>query len=75
MKPWGIAFGDETQSIENSGYGVCTIIMNGLRKGKSCLRCLCLVDFCQNASAVYYVGYGLGFERTICEAFKCQVRS
>ncbi len=30
--------------------------------------------FCQNAS-LYYVGYGLGFERTICEAFKCQVRS
>jgi hypothetical protein len=32
VKPWGIAFGDETQSIGNSGYGVCTILMNGLRK-------------------------------------------
>jgi len=27
VKPWGIAFGDETQSIGNSGYGVYTILM------------------------------------------------
>jgi len=34
MKPWGIAFGDETQSIGNSGHGVCTILM-ACKKGKN----------------------------------------